>query len=524
MHRFTPRVATAKLVSRISCLLIALVAFVALATPAQAVTVRTEPPSGSNAWFYSDINPYYAQVGLAPKPFPEDGAYVTGNCTWYAWGRASEMLGEELALSAADPLDLLAEVRHSGVYEVGSVPKVGALCIGYSGGSPHISVVERVATGEAYVSESGFRTSDSWPGYDGINFHYGAVDTWMNGGILGYVYVLEGEPAEVEDVAGDHDDEDENKGERGTWERISGRTAYDTMSAIVRADGVFASGRGGTVIVATGDGYWDALAASGLAGLEDAPILITPTYELADQTRAELARLSPETILVSGGSSSVTADVLEQLGDYAPDVRRISGPSAPDTAVEIYRYGEEADGWSDTAIIAASTGYWDALSIAPYAFASGSPIFLADGSGLLSAATQKAIAAGGFRRVLICGGTSSVASGVEGQLDDAGIDEVIRLRGRTALDTSREVALWEVSEAGMGTAHLAIASSEGYWDALTAAPVAGKTASVLVLVGKDGGYQAFEGVHDADLLEHGHLVGGTSSLSEEVWDYVTNAG
>ena len=50
-----------------------------------------------------------------------------------------------------------------------------------------------------------------------------------------------------------------------SWTRIWGQTAYGTMAELVRASGAFGNGSGGTVIIATGDGYWDALAASGLA-------------------------------------------------------------------------------------------------------------------------------------------------------------------------------------------------------------------------------------------------------------------
>ena len=67
----------------------------------------------------------------------------------------------------------------------------------------------------------------------------------------------------------------------------------------------FADGRGGTVVVATMGGYWDALTASGLAGIEDAPLLMTDASSLSSQTASELERLSPDTPAASQHFSSV---------------------------------------------------------------------------------------------------------------------------------------------------------------------------------------------------------------------------
>ena len=492
-------------------LLIALGAFAP--TVALATTVRDEAPEGSNPWYYSDVNPYYRQVGLAPKPTPVDGVYVTGNCTWYAWGRASEMAGTPLSLTANDPMGMWYEAQTSD-YETGGEPRVGAIAVGYSGGSGHVSVVEKVVNGVPYVSESGYREKRRWPGYENVEFHYGELDSWMDT-TIGYIYVLKGAPNDVE-TYDDYGDEQD-----AVWERIWGESAYDTMRAAVQSDGVFEDGRGGTVVLATGDGYWDALAASGLAGVLDAPIVITPTHSLCDQAADELARLDPSQVLVMGGSSAVSDAVVGRL-ERSHDVTRVWGQEADDTAVEIYKYGDSLDAWGNTAIVATCYGYWDALSIAPYAYAHQVPLFLTNKeTGLLSDATLRAIEQGGFRRVVIVGGTSVVPAQVEEQL--GGVGEVLRLWGESALDTSAEIAAWGIDEENMGISHLAVATSYGYWDALTAAPVAGKTGSVIVLVDSEGGYQAFDRVYDPSLVTHGHVLGGTSVIPEHTWAYITAA-
>ena len=95
------------------------------------------------------------------------------------------------------------------------------------------------------------------------------------------------------------------------WSRLWGQGALDTMQRVVGCGdaseygNAFADGRGGTVVVATMGGYWDALTASGLAGIEDAPLLMTDASSLSSQTASELERLSPDTPAASQHFSSV---------------------------------------------------------------------------------------------------------------------------------------------------------------------------------------------------------------------------
>lgn len=301
------------------------------------------------------------------------------------------------------------------------------------------------------------------------------------------------------------------------WSRVAGETALDTMQRVLQI-GAFASERGGAVIIASAGGYWDALAAAGLAGTLKAPVVLTSGSALSDQARAEVARLKPERIIVAGGDSTISNGVLDELRTLAPTVERSSGALATDTAVDMYHRGT---GWGRTAVVAASSGYWDALSVAPYAYWAKAPIFLAGGDGRLGDPALQAIAAGGFERVVIAGGDSSVSNDVEGQLAGIGVGEVVRKKGPDAIMTSAEVANFEVAE-GMSLKNLMVASSGGYWDALAAAPVAGELGSVLVLVGSTGDYRALDAVYSYQpgTVDHGYIVGGTDSVPKKIEERV----
>ena len=155
---------------------------------ATAALRKARPPAGSY-WYYTNANPYYKNGSLAPTGRKVGSQYVIGNCTWYAWGRASEMLNSALKFGPIGPDRMWSIARSSGVYKTGTTPKVGALCIGKSYGSWHVSVVEEIINGVPWVSESGWRTSSTWPGFNSIYFHYGPARDWMNGGITGYIYL-----------------------------------------------------------------------------------------------------------------------------------------------------------------------------------------------------------------------------------------------------------------------------------------------------------------------------------------------
>ncbi len=335
---------------------------------------------------------------------------------------------------------------------------------------------------------------------------------------------------EAEDMLEESDEELSAQADRaGAWRRLWGGSAYGTMSASVRADGVF-SGTGGTVVVATGDGYWDALAASGLAGLYKAPVLITERDKLTAETKAEIDRLRPSRILVMGGELVVTPRCFQQIQALCPQgTTRVWGGDAQATAVKIYEAGSSM-GWGDTAILATSDGYWDALSIAPYAYAHHAPIFLTASNEnsvyrVPSQQTLDAIREGGFRRVIIVGGELAVFSTVEGSLRMYGASEVKRLAGGGALDTSVKIARWEVESEGMNIDHLSVATSNGYWDALTGAALAGRQGSALVLVSPEGDCRALDEVYayERGSIAGGYVFGGTLAVSDAAWTRITSS-
>lgn len=262
--------------------------------------------------------------------------------------------------------------------------------------------------------------------------------------------------------------------------RLAGSWRYDTMAKIVQTGGW---STGGTVIVASGENYPDALAASSLAGALNAPIVLTKPDELTSQAAARIKALSPSKIVIVGGTEAISSGVAATLRGYASTVARIAGTERVGTALEIYQQGASVLGakWGSTAIVATADNFADALSIASYAYKAKAPIFLVK-KGALNDNQIAALKQGGFKQVLVVGGTTAVPEAVATQAKKATGVTPTRLAGATRYSTSVAIAKWAVANAGMTVNNSIYATGSNFPDALAAGPVAGKKGGVLLLV------------------------------------------
>lgn len=270
-------------------------------------------------------------------------------------------------------------------------------------------------------------------------------------------------------------------GESPVLQRFAGDTALETMS---KATSQFEE-TGGIVVLATMEGYWDALTAAGIAGGAAAPVLMTSSDELSEQTAAELARLAPKRIVVCGGTAALSEAVSEQAAEAAggADVVRCAGEDAVGTANDVFSKAPQVTGraWSNTALLCTNAGYWDALAAAPLAYAKALPIFLTSDADTVAPETLEAMREGGIENVRIVGGEAAISRNVDSQLVKAGFQVGERLAGPSAVETSEQVADYGLN-LGMAATYVGAATVGGYWDALAGAPLCGKRNGVLLLV------------------------------------------
>lgn len=305
----------------------------------------------------------------------------------------------------------------------------------------------------------------------------------------------------------------------GKLQRVAGDTRYQTMSGLVDLGG-FATG--GTVVIASGANYPDALAAASLAGATDAPILLTEPESLSDEAANQIMRLKPSRIFIIGGPAAINQQVESQLAAIAADscdIKRVSGQTRYDTALQIAR---ELGDDQESVIIATGANFADALSISPFSYSSKTPILLCDPSTGLSEDELSYLRGVGARRAIIVGGESAVPSYVENQLRGVDISSTVRLSGATRYSTSVKVAVFSVggSDGDAMTFDGSIfATGANFPDALAAGPVAGKNKSLVLLVDRSEDYPneiinaSVTGSVDSAYIAGGEYAIGASTAS-----------
>ena len=137
---------------------------------------RTTAPSGDNKYYY---NGNY-------NPFPAKGI----NCTWYAWGRAYELLGYYPNLCRRDAREWWQYNINTNAFPRGYEPRVGAIACWSYGTLGHVAVVEKIENGIVYTSSSsiGYDPKHPIPWKNGAYpFRYGVMENIK--GFQGYIYV-----------------------------------------------------------------------------------------------------------------------------------------------------------------------------------------------------------------------------------------------------------------------------------------------------------------------------------------------
>ncbi|MEE8601988.1 cell wall-binding repeat-containing protein [Euzebya tangerina] len=200
--------------------------------------------------------------------------------------------------------------------------------------------------------------------------------------------------------------------------RVGADTPYATAAElaleVVRIAGPRYLGSRPTILLASGEDFADALAASGPAAVGPYPLLLTRSARLPDATRDALQAIGPARVMLFGGEQAVSADVLaevEAIGDVvveriAGETRTVTAAAAADRFVEL---GLMED---DTVIIARGDDFPDDLTAAAAARTMQAPILLTATSDLLSDDTEQWLQGncGALTHVRVIGGESAVSS------------------------------------------------------------------------------------------------------------------
>lgn len=193
--------------------------------------------------------------------------------------------------------------------------------------------------------------------------------------------------------------------------RLSGSSRYLTGAAIVEEvwDGVTVP----EVFIATGRNYPDALSAGAVAAGEGIPVILVDGARatVPASTLALITALAPTQITIAGGTSVVSASIMNQLDTafVAADVRRLAGSNRYETSAAI---NADAYPTSEAVILATGTNFPDALAAATLADRASSPLYLTP-PNCTSAGALEGIYVGQAPYLFLLGGVSVLTPAVE---------------------------------------------------------------------------------------------------------------
>ena len=268
-------------------------------------------------------------------------------------------------------------------------------------------------------------------------------------------------------------------------QEIVGNNRYETAAKIADQMGDYSS-----AILVNGNSIADGLSASGLAGKENAPILLVKKDSIPKETMDRL--MGVEKIYIIGKEGAISSAVENELHMYGMYTERIGGNNRIETSLEV---SEKIGNYSKAFLVNGMRGEADAMSVASVAARDNAPIILTNGKDNPTYKMNNV-------KYYVVGGNAVMSDSLKNSF------EAERLSGSNRYTTNKEI----VNKFYPNTDKLFFAKGDGLVDALTVSPLAKN--SGLALVSENSDKSVF--YQKEDLVQ----VGGMSS---SIVDKVFNA-
>ena len=240
--------------------------------------------------------------------------------------------------------------------------------------------------------------------------------------------------------------------------RVFGLDRYETAAAV----GAIWQ-EAGTVFVATGAKFPDALAAGAAASAYGVPVLLVRPDSVPESTRLLLERLAPTTIVLAGGPAAISVAVEDQLRALTgATIEREGGLDRYETADLLT--GDAWDGYvSDRVWVASGRDFADPLIASAAAAVFGDAFVLIDGLRPLPEYTKSRLASLAPSLITVVGAEEALTSVTLDELRTIATVSIVS----DADVTARSVAVWE----GLDVSEwAALATVSNFPDALSAVP------------------------------------------------------
>ena len=266
------------------------------------------------------------------------------------------------------------------------------------------------------------------------------------------------------------------------------------------------------VILARGDDFPDALTGVPLAYHKNAPLLLTPSNELDEDTANEIERVLEEngTIYILGGEVAISDKIYQGLEEeYGYNLERISGANRYETATCIAEKLIEDKNSSFPVFVATGEDFPDAVAISSVA-AIEEGVILLTGSDSMPEETKTFLhnQENNLEQIYVIGGKAAVSDKV---FEKIGADK--RIAGENRWETATEIARKFFDR----PQYLTLATGLDFPDALTGGNFAAiKTAPVL-LTRPDEKPEVLTKYLERDTFQtEVYAFGGTSAINRKV--------
>lgn len=292
-----------------------------------------------------------------------------------------------------------------------------------------------------------------------------------------------------------------------TSTRIQGVDRYESAAAVSRTAYPASAP---VVVVASGESFPDALASGPVAAKLGGPLLLTQGTALTAPTKAEIGRLKPSTIVVSGGVAAINDTVLNDLKKLAGTVVRVSGADRYETSRKLASYAFSS---APVAFVASGDAFPDGISAGAGAAGRGGPLLLvSSGPTAADAATGSLLKSLKTTAARVVGGTAVVSANSLTTIK-ASVADTQRVAGADRFLTSVAIAKNYFPTA---TPQVFVVNGMNFPDGLVAAPLAAVKKAPVFL--SPGYCLNREVLTEMDRLGAHQLtlIGGVSSLNADV--------
>lgn len=259
------------------------------------------------------------------------------------------------------------------------------------------------------------------------------------------------------------------------YPRLAGQTRYQTAKAVAES---FNSGQVDNVVIATGNGFADALSVSVLAGQRDAPILLANQTTSKSQEALDYIskHMSRGKVWIAGGTGVIDNTFESKLRSMGNSVERIAERDRYGTCLAI---AEKVNAPQGTPVfIASGENFPDALSIASVAASRGYPIILSP-KNTLPSEVESYLSKQQPSVVFIIGGTGVISPSIESNIKTIlPSATVTRIAGQNRFETA--AAVYE--KFFPCPPQVYIASGMDFADALSASVLAAKDDAPIILI------------------------------------------